>query len=121
MGMPRSNLMHTLEDSRAMTVFVAQAIAAVITAGEIVLFMMLIPAILRIYAEQNIEPSGITAVIDWLNWYGILLTVLIANGVVFWICERIGRKYWLGIAFMPSVIYGFVTFAVLVSTIVPIL
>lgn len=121
MGMPRSNLMHTLEDSRAMTVFVAQAIAAVITAAEIALFMVLMPAILRIYAQRDISPTGLTAVIDWLNWFGLLAMVLIINGVVFWVCERLGRKYWLGIAFTPSLIYGFATFAVLVSAIVPIL
>ena len=121
MGMPRSNLMHTLEDSRAMTVFVAQAIAAAITAGEIALFMVLIPAILRVYAERGITPTGLTATIDWLNWYGLLAAVLIVNGAVFWTCERLGRKYWLGIAFTPSLIYGLVTFAMLVSAIVPIL
>lgn len=121
MGMPRSNLMHTLEDAQAMTVFVAQAVAAVITVAEIALFMVLVPAILRVYAEKGIAPFGLTAAIDWLDWYGLALMVLLVNGIVFWICERLGRRYWLGIAFIPSFIYGFVTFSVLVSAIVPIL
>lgn len=104
-----------------MTVFVAQAVAAVMTLGEIALFLVLIPAILRVYDQHRLTPSGLTGTIDWLNWYGVLLAVLVLNGAIFWMCERLGRRYWLGIAFIPSMIYAFITFAVLLAMIIPTL
>lgn len=121
MGMPRSNLMQTMEDASAMTVFVAQAVAAVITLGQIIMLAVFIPVLLSAYVERGIELTGIALTLDWLQWYGMLAVIIVGNGVIFWGCERLARRYWIGIAFVPPMIYIFGTLALFMGAVASLL
>lgn len=121
MGMPRSNLMHTMEDASAMTVFVAQSVAGIITVGQIVMFAVFVPMLLNAYIDGGVGLTGIVAAFDWLRWYGLLALVIAGNGLVFWACERLARRYWIGIAFVPPIIYVFGTLIIFMGAVIPLL
>lgn len=124
MGMPRSNLMATLTDPDALTVFIAHAIAFVFTVAEVVVAAVFTPMLWRAYAHAGIPAVDfplIMRMITSLNWYGQALCILVGNALVFWFFQALSKRSWIGIAFMPPIVYSFAAFCVSIAMIVPFL
>jgi len=123
-GMPRSNLMATLSDPDALTVFIAQAIAFVFTVAEVAIAAVFTPMLWRAYMHAGVPAADfplIMRTITSLNWYGQALCILVGNALVFWFFQALSKRSWIGVAFMPPIVYSFAAFCVSIAMIVPLL
>ena len=121
MGMPRSPLMETVQDATGVTVLIAQGVAALFTVSQVVLALLFLPGILALYASADIELSGLLTLFNGLDWFGTAAFTLIVNGLIFWAFERAARRYWLGLAFVPPLLYLGMTTVFLITVAVPLL
>lgn len=121
MGMPRSSLMQSYQDADAMTVFIAQGIALFFTLSELAFTLAFVPAILRVYENQGIELPAVLQFASFLDWWGLSIVVLSLNALIFWLCAWAAQKYWVGIVYVPPVIYLGLSSGLFAASVIPAL
>lgn len=123
-GMPRSSLMDSVGSKEFVTRWLAQGIALLFTVVQVASAIVLIPMLLLGYHHAGMagaELPLLVQAIQWLNWWGFSMLILLVNGLVFWFFYAIAKKSWVGIAFLPSLIYTFFTIIICVALIAPLL
>lgn len=123
-GMPRSSLMDSVGSKEFVTRWLAQGIALLFTVVQVAGAIVLIPMLLLGYRHAGMmgaELPLIVQAIQWLNWWGCSLLILLVNGLIFWFFYAIAKRAWVGIAFLPSLIYTFFTIIICVALIAPLL
>ena len=124
MGMPRSNLMGSVSNREFVTMTTAQGIALVFTILQVIGAALFAPMVLAGYQHAGLTGAQlphIVRVVQWLNWYGQALTILIVNGLIFWFFYGVSKRSWIGIAFLPSLIYTFFTVYMAIALTAPLL
>lgn len=124
MGMPRSSLMDSMGTKDFITMNIAQGIAIAFTLAEVIAAAFFTPMILMGYAHAGLSGSEmpyVVRIVQALNWYGQALVILGINAVIFWVFHMLAKKSWVGVAFLPSLIYTFIALLMSVAFIVPLL
>lgn len=124
MGMPRSTLMGSVSNKEFVTMTTAQGIALVFTIVQVIGAAIFTPMVLAGYRHVGItgvELPSIVQFVQWLNWYGQIAAILIINGLIFWFFYGISKRSWIGIAFLPSLIYTFITMYMCIALTAPLL
>lgn len=120
MGMPRSTLMMSSQDGAQITVFIALGISIVFTIVNVATGMAFIPAVLHVYQVNNVALPWILQVTAILNWWGIAATIFIMNGCIFWSCAWAARRFWVGISFLPLMLYMFISSVFVMFSVIPL-
>lgn len=124
MGMPRSTLMGTMGDNSFITMAVAQGIALVFTLVEVMGATLFTPMILAGYQHAGLMGEQLPFLlrsVKWLNWYGQAAAILVLNALIFWLFYGLAKKSWVGLAFLPSLIYTFIALFMSIAFIAPLL
>lgn len=102
----------------------AQGIALVFTIVQVIGAAIFTPMVLAGYHHVGLtgaELPSIVQFVQWLNWYGQVAAILIINGLIFWFFYGISKRSWIGIAFLPSLIYTFITMYMCIALTAPLL
>ena len=83
----------------------AAVLAAIFALGQIATVLAAAPAAIAYYAGAGAELTGFVAFVDSIGpvLFGMLLVVV--DAVIFALCAWLGRKTWIGFAFLPPVLY----------------
>lgn len=124
MGMPRSSLMDSVGNKDFVTMNVAQGIALAFTVVQVISAAFFSPMILIGYTHAGLVGSNmplIARIVQTLDWYGQALVILVINALIFWAFSALSKKSWVGIAFLPSLIYTFIALFMSIALIAPLL
>lgn len=124
MGMPRSSLMDSVGSKDFVTMNVAQGVALAFTLVQVVAAAFFAPMILIGYTHAGLVGDSMPIVarlVQALNWYGQAFVILAMNALIFWMFNALAKKSWVGIAFLPSLIYTFIALFMSIALIAPLL
>lgn len=112
-GMPRPALLR-----RGATVdpvfWIAFAVSTLFVAAQIAFTVAFVPVMLFAYREAGLELPWLLGVADALGPLGIIFTLAILDALVFAVFAWASKRYWLGLLFIPPLLYllaAFVLFA----------
>lgn len=116
-GMPRSALPRDPDGAEGVIWGLAIGIAALFAVGQIATVLAMAPGAVAFYRGAATAP-GMVSVASTLGWPGILLGLVLLDTAILGLCLWLARRYWVGIAFLPPVLYlgiGSITLWLLVS------
>ena len=103
--MPRQALPTSTPSSFAVVFWVAFAVSTLLVVGQIAFIMSLTPIVVRAaqQASQGLPP--ILAAGAALGPIGLFLLFAIGDALVFMVFALLARKYWVGLLFVPPILY----------------
>ena len=112
-GMPRPGLLKS--GATADPVFwIAFAVSTLFVVAQIAFAVAFVPVMLFAYEEAGLSLPWLLSMADALGLVGIIVSLSVVDALVFAAFAWASRRYWLGLLFIPPLLYllaAFVLFA----------
>jgi len=103
--MPRSALPTQMPSDFAVVFWVAFAVSTLIVVGQIAFILSVTPAVMRVADQAGRALPPILATVRALGPLGIFFSFAIGDALVFAVFALLARRYWIGLLFVPPMLY----------------
>lgn len=113
LGMPRGTLLRSGRDNDPVF-WIAFGVSTLFVIAQIAFAVAYVPVMLFAYETAGLELPWLLAAADALGVVGIPLFLGIVDAIVFAVFVLAARRYWMGLVFVPPLLYllaAFVLFA----------
>lgn len=113
LGMPRGTLLRSGRDTDPVF-WIAFGVSTLFVIAQIAFAVAYVPVMLFAYETAELELPWLLAAADALGVVGIPLFLGILDAMVFAVFVLAARRYWMGLVFVPPLLYllgAFVLFA----------
>lgn len=113
LGMPRGTLLRSGRDNDPV-VWIAFGVSTLFVIAQIAFAVAYVPVMLFAYETAGLELPWLLAAADALGVVGIPLFLAVVDAIVFAVFVLAARRYWMGLVFVPPLLYllaAFVLFA----------
>lgn len=113
-GMPRPGLLKS--GASADPVFwIAFGVSTLFVAAQIAFAVAFVPVMLFAYEEAELAVPWLLAAADSVGLLGLIAVLAVADAIVFAIFSWAAKRYWLGLLFIPPLLYLLFAFALFAS------
>ncbi len=102
--MPRLALPRDADRSEAIVWGFAIGLACIFALGQILTVLAAAPAAIAFHSEAGGTPWFVVAASS-AGWFGLLLSLIILDALILGGCLWLARRYWIGFAYLPPVLY----------------
>ncbi len=113
-GMPRAAL-PSGDRSGSVVLWIAFAVSALFVVAQIGFAVTYVPVMLYAYETAGLELNGVLAFADLLGPFGIVAFLSVVDIAVFAAFTVNARRHWVGLLFVPPLIYILIAFVLLAS------
>ncbi|MDZ4168310.1 MAG: hypothetical protein U1E26_01455 [Coriobacteriia bacterium] len=113
-GMPRAGLLRA-SATHDPVFWIALAISMLCAAVQIAFAVVFVPVMLFAYGEAGTELPQLFAMADTLGPAGIIVLLGVIDALIFAVFVGASRRYWLGLLFVPPLLYMLGAFVLLIT------
>jgi len=103
--MPRSALPTQMPSDFAVVFWVAFGVSTLLVVGQIAFVMSITPAVLRVAENAGRALPSILVLVRDLGPIGLFTAFAIGDALVFAAFAWLARRYWIGLLFVPPILY----------------
>lgn len=103
--MPRSALPSNAPSVFAVVFWVAFCVSTILVVGQIALVLSVTPAVLRVAQSAGTALPPPLGIAEALGPWGLLFGFAIGDALVFALFAWLARRYWVGLLFVPPILY----------------
>lgn len=103
--MPRAALPTSTPSGFAVVFWVAFGVSTVLVVGQIAFIMSLTPVVLGIAERTSTALPPLLSAASSMGALGLFLFFAIGDALVFFVFALLARRYWIGLLFVPPILY----------------
>jgi len=103
--MPRAALPSTTPSSFAVVFWVAFGVSTVLVVGQIAFIMSLTPVVLSMAERSGTALPPFLSIASSMGALGLFLFFAIGDALLFLAFALLARRYWIGLLFVPPILY----------------
>jgi len=103
--MPRSALPTGTPSSFAVVFWVAFGVSTILVVGQIAFIMSLTPVVLGMAERTSTALPPLLSVASSMGAVGLFLFFAIGDALLFLVFALLARRYWIGLLFVPPILY----------------
>ncbi len=103
--MPRAALPITTPSGFAVVFWVAFCVSMVLVVGQIAFIMSLTPVVLGIAERTSTALPPVLSAAASMGALGLFLFFAIGDALVFLVFALLARRFWIGLLFVPPILY----------------
>lgn len=103
--MPRAALPKEMPSTYAVVFWVAFTVSTFLVVGQIAFILSLTPIVLGIVAHSGAELPTALAFAKAIGPVGLFFLFAVGDALVFAFFARLARRHWIGLLFVPSILY----------------
>ena len=103
--MPRTALPSSTPSSFAVVLWVAFGVSTVLVVGQIAFIMSLTPVVLGIAERTSTALPPLLSAASSMGALGLFLFFAIGDALVFLMFALLAKHYWIGLLFVPPILY----------------
>lgn len=103
--MPRSALPSNSPSVFAVVFWVAFGVSTLLVVGQIAFILSITPAVLSAAHSAGTALPPLLALAESLGPWGLLFGFAIGDALVFALFAWLARRYWIGLLFVPPILY----------------
>lgn len=100
---PRSGLPSNPHRARTVVWVMATGLAAVFAVGQLITVLAAAPAAIAYY--EGVTAPAFVAFADSLGFFWFATSLVMTDVLMFVACIALARRYWIGFAYVPPVLY----------------
>lgn len=103
--MPRYALPSQTPSVYAVVFWVAFGVSTLLVAGQIAFILSITPAVVHAAEKAAVELPVLLSLAQFMGPIGLFLTFAIGDALVFAGFAYLARRYWIGLLFVPPILY----------------
>lgn len=103
--MPRAALPSGTPSSFAVVFWVAFGVSTILVVGQIAFIMSLTPVVLGIAERTGTALPPLLSLASSMGALGLFLFFAIGDALLFLVFALLARRYWIGLLFVPPILY----------------